>query len=464
MKQKLLLLLCIGLSSLMAIAQPQWVPFTQSVPTAPIFTLSTSSSTSVTFSVEVGGMNSETITQNGTNYNRVSISGATTLSSTGSPELPSLTYMVAIPECSEVQLAYTIGSQGSLSGFNIYPVPDYEEVTNPDSTVYLSEVFAIDQSVYSKNEYLPPVSVTIASQGYLRSQKYAEVVFSPLAFNPTTGQVAVAQQVEVTLTFNNPTTNVNVNTGIFNNVAAGSFINYVSNGVSAVINDRAATPGTVTWVTLQNVVQASGIVADYLIITSAPFFDPEDSTSQLLRIAQHRARYNGFDVAIVNMDNLLSYFINLADGDYKNERAIRRFTKAVYEGANASHTLDGKLGYVLLVGDVRAGNESMPTSYDHPYQYENSTYPSDYYFTCVTIQENGTYDEKGDLFIGRFCVENNTNYGATQLFNIVEKTICFEREFVPERINNVNFINGEITNPSTCEAYFENYNIHMFQV
>jgi len=64
---------------------------------------------------------------------------------------------------------------------------------------------------------------------------------------------------------------------------------------------------------------------------------------------------------------------------------MRTFIRRVFEGKNAQHTLDGKLGYVLLVGDNYGNNEGMPSSTDHDYIVVGiGKYRCDLYFSCVT--------------------------------------------------------------------------------
>jgi len=202
--------------------------------------------------------------------------------------------------------------------------------------------------------------------------------------------------------------------GIFNKVAAGAFINYEDDGMSALINDKAFekenfTPGNVQWITLTNADQADTIVADYLIITDSAFFKPNDPNSQLARLSTHRAWYNGFDVAIVNVEDIISDAVDFYyEGPsnwwepfdkYKEEQRICTCIKRIYEGKNALHTGDSCLAFVLLVGDYE-DNMGVPRATEHGifYDYPNDPYPSDYYFTCITKNAGGMYDDFGDLY------------------------------------------------------------------
>ncbi|MDZ7743682.1 MAG: C25 family cysteine peptidase [Bacteroidota bacterium] len=139
------------------------------------------------------------------------------------------------------------------------------------------------------------------------------------------------------------------------------------------------------------------------------------------QLAQHRAYYNGFDVGIVKIENILSLPFQFDDQEYQDEQKLRSFLKEVFDAENANHTYDGKLGYVILVGD----HDDVPTSYDqNPGKtFNDEPYPSDYYFTCLT-SENGMYDEIGEFFIGRLSIQN-----STELDNFINKITYFENEY-----------------------------------
>jgi tetratricopeptide (TPR) repeat protein len=413
-------------------SQNTWTPFTSPTPQQTEINLIVSDNSSVEFNVEVFGMYENDTTISGTNFQRIIVPGGTVTVTTGEPEMPYIRQLIAIPHCENVNLSVNITGSLSFSNYYIYPAPDYAEVINPDSSVYLEEVFSYDTNAYLQNQNYPQPTAEIKSTGFLRDQMYAEVYIYPVQFNPTTGNLQVNSNYEITLTFTNPGGPVNENTGIFNNVASNVFLNYVSSGITAKINDRPGHTGNIEWIELTEQGQADDIVADYLIITDDLFWDPSGQTTDLLRIAQHRAEYNGFDIAIVKVEQVMEVY-NIPGEDYEFERAIRRFIKAVYEGENANNTYDGKLGYVLLVGEATIDSvDGIPASYDlNPgalFQNNNpsSVYPSDYYYSCLN-SDNGIYDDVGELYVGRFSVDD-----AYKLHNIVEKTIYHEREYVPE--------------------------------
>ena len=447
-----------------------WVMFTQSTPQSPIIDLIQSDNQQVEFTVEVCGMFKTDLTEEGESFQRIEIPGAGKTDETGEPELPYIRQLIAIPECEGVVLTVNIIGHTDFNDYNIFPAPDYEEVQNPGGAVYLQEVFYKNDTVYEQNIYMPGINAEIVSTGYLRGQKYVEVYIYPIQFNPVSKHINVYTNYELILDFINPAGPVNVNTGIFNNVATNTMLNYVSSGISASINDNMQGNGNVQWINLTSPSQADNIVADYLIICSEEFFQPNEPNSEVLRIANHRATYNGFDVAILNAETIISdelgfYYEGLEPPQtqqYKKEQRIRTCIRRVYEGENAQHTYDNKVGYVLLIGDVDDDNLGMPTSYNHEYHTwgnPDDKYPADYYYSCVTPHPSDTidYDETGDLFIGRFCVDNNLQNGLTELHNVVSKTIYFESEATFGGWHDeVGVLLGDSINldPEYIEAYF----------
>ncbi|TVQ06763.1 MAG: hypothetical protein EA361_19200 [Bacteroidetes bacterium] len=289
----------------------------------------------------------------------------------------------------------------------------------------MEEVFTIDPTAYSTHSFTPQITAEIIQVGNIRSQRMAEVWIYPVQFNPVTGQLQVFTEIEVSLSFTNPTSEVSVNTGIFSNICQNVMLNYTEGGIGASINDRSSSTGTVSWI---EVTDTSGeIEADYLIIAAPAFFNSQNADLQAL--ADHRAEYNGFNVAIVNVADVISDAVGYPYNSdenwevYKDEQRIRNFIQSVYESEMANNTYDGKLGYVLLVGDDNVSTDYLVRPWRQPPPYPTEIHPKDYNYSCLT-HKYGVYDNYGDLFIGRFSVDSEA-----KLQNIVNKTIAFETEY-----------------------------------
>jgi len=125
--------------------------------------------------------------------------------------------------------------------------------------------------------------------------------------------------------------------------------------------------------------------------------------------------------------------------EYADYKEIRNYIADIYNTQGANHSYDGKLGYVLLIGDYIIGHPGtgLPPSYEYvggemepdgsgptnaavdDYQ---SLSASDYYYSCVTKDLfTDDYDLMGDLFIGRIPAGD-----ANELGNYVYKVLQYE--------------------------------------
>ncbi|MCL2511018.1 MAG: C25 family cysteine peptidase [Bacteroidales bacterium] len=451
MRKNLCLVIVACLLSTVANAQ-EWVSFgSRAEGSPPEISVQRNDNQQVSFTVGLSGMYVESRNEAGSVYKRLSMPECQTMGEIGSPEIPVVIKMVAIPECSDIVYSVTMSGVQTFSNYVVYPVPDQPPCEG-------DETFMMNSIAYSQNQYQPSTNYEELNIGALRSQRYVQLELHPVQYNPVTQTLTVATEMEVTLSFVNATTPVNVGVGIFNNVATNTMVNFVDQGITAAINDKAFEksgfqPGTVQWKRLSTPSDVENITADYLIICADVFFSGSQPHTEVQRIANHRKQYNGFDVLILNADDIISDAVGFSyegqfetqpTDEYKKEQRIRTCIRTIYETGTANHTMDGKLAYVLLIGDVDEGNTGMPTSYDH----NNGAYASDYYYSCITkVPNTDIYDDYGDLFIGRFGVPNNLVFGndphdprsgAPRLKNMVTKTINYEQDWNPgfkERAN-----------------------------
>ena len=305
-----------------------------------------STARSVSFEVSIPGIYALDTVVNGTTFTRLILPSGFAVNPAGSPEIPVLKYKVAIPNCDGTVVTYSIVSQQNMPSCWVYPVPEFQLEDHGDHVDY-EEVFVFDSAAYAQPRLAEPTAAA-TSNGALRAQRYVEITVNPVEFCPVTRQLSVIDKVEITLTFANPQGDIRQNVGIFNKIATNTFINYEDNGISPLINDKAYlqenfTRGMVKWITITNPTQADTIAADYLIITAADFFKPNDPNSPIKRIAEHRAWYNGYTVAIVNVEHILAQNFywegNPVQGEpndkYIKEQKMRTFIRQVFEGKKA---------------------------------------------------------------------------------------------------------------------------------
>ena len=117
-----------------------WVEYTASETTKPICNVLTSNDTLVKFNVLIPGM-FETPTDT---FNRVNIKEHTKMDSMGFPEMPIVSFLVAIPNCDSVILNIKIMDSTQFTGYNIYPAPELIPDTTDGGAIALIEQFAFN--------------------------------------------------------------------------------------------------------------------------------------------------------------------------------------------------------------------------------------------------------------------------------------------------------------------------------
>ncbi|MBN2564915.1 MAG: hypothetical protein JXB46_04315, partial [Candidatus Eisenbacteria bacterium] len=109
-------------------------------------------------------------------------------------------------------------------------------------------------------------------------------------------------------------------------------------------------------------------------------------------LAEHRAAWNGYNVGVVSTSSVVSY----AGAAAISDSIIRDFIQEVYQSGSAEHMADGKLGYVLLVGDARSDNPNTLVP-----AHEAGVITSDHWYACVEGD-----DEYADIMLGRLATSH----------------------------------------------------------
>ncbi|MCD4698498.1 MAG: T9SS type A sorting domain-containing protein [Bacteroidales bacterium] len=407
--KKITLLFAVIFSLSLSSFTQNWVEFTTSESVTPVCTVLTSNDTLVKFDVIIPGIFETPIDT----FNRVNIKEHSKMDSVGYPEMPIVSFLVAIPECDGVNLNITLLDSTQFTGYNIYPAPELVPDTIAGGGVALVEEFAYNRAAYESDALFPGTVAEAIDKGAIRAQHVVRVVLYPVQFNPVKDIIKAYSDFQITLSFNNPIGSINKDVGIFNEVVGNTLINYQSNGLNASVSCGAGLDNAGSWkwaTSFPN--DAIMDTCDYLLITDEYFFNEQAAKVYIDSLARHRAEFNGFDVVMVKM-------IDIEDSinGINNKERIRNLIKNTYDNGYANNTYDGKLAYVNLFGDVDLwnGQECIPTHYEDP---DHGGY--DVYFTQVYPDEDDIYP---DLMIGRCSVDT-----VTQVQNVVHKILNFKPE------------------------------------
>ena len=189
----------------------------------------------VEFEVTIPGMLNTVIDT----FNRVNIKNHTRFDSLGYPEVPIVSFIVAIPQCDSVYLNVDLLDSTTIDDINIYPAPRLVLDTTAGGAVALVEQFEYDRDAYETDAWFPGTVAETVDKGAIRAQDVVRVLFYPVQFNPVKKEIWAYSQVKITFTFYNASGSIHKDVGIFNEVVGNTLINYNSNGLNASISCRA---------------------------------------------------------------------------------------------------------------------------------------------------------------------------------------------------------------------------------
>ena len=231
------IVLCIG-----SLNAQNWMEFAAAETTTPNYNILKSDDTKVNFNISIPGMFETPIDT----FNRVNIKEHARMDSVGYPEMPIISFLVAIPECDSVNLQIELLDSTQFSGYNIYPAPELVPDTMTGGAIAIVEQFSYDSTAYSTDDWFPGTVAETIDKGAIRDQNLVRVLFYPVQFNPVDEEIWAYSKVKVTLTFNNPSGNVNSDVGIFNEVVGNTLINYNSNGLNVSVSCGAGLENLLT--------------------------------------------------------------------------------------------------------------------------------------------------------------------------------------------------------------------------
>jgi hypothetical protein len=348
--------------------------------------------------------------------------GSVSRGEAGLPDVPVLRQLVAIPDCRQIELHVTIASETELNGIDLRPAPGMRR----DSEGRVVEVYEEDPVVYEKDEDFPGDVLRVVSLGYLRGQRLALVEIAPVQYNPVRQRLRVINDVTVEIRTVDPMGALFRPVGPMDALLSGIVVNARQEGpfgappsggplMTGGAGEYQWCDGSTVAAVAQSVNQFG---ADYLIVVAEEVATPPADTTLIDQLADRRADYNGFNVAIVRVDQ-----IDGSPNTTSTPDSIRNLIKTVFDAQSATHMGDGRLGYVLLLGDAwnPAGDVLLPCYYGYP-EVAGETTCSDAYYSL--LDDDPHTDPFPDIFIGRLPVDADEN--DWEMDNVVSKILAYE--------------------------------------
>jgi hypothetical protein len=387
-----------------------WVSFddiTQTA-TAPALQIVSSDLSELVLTVTTPGVVSAAVNEDDVEYRKLEFPGYYHSTEVGYPLLPAVRQLIAVPEGCEVEVSVSLGNAVHYHGSVLYPVPATVVRYTPEGWEYLDEEFAIDEDAYSQSGYYPSEIASVSAGGSLRGQGVALLTVYPAQYDAVAVDLRVYPSLTITLSFVGGDGGVSTDIGPLSEIARGVVLNYQGMGGGQIRG--SAGPGTVD--TCETVAQCAANETDFLMIVHDSLMIGSADWPESL--AQHRADWNGWNVAIVPSAAVVKRW----GKDEMSDDAMQDFIRAVYDSCDAEHMDDGKLGYVLLVGDAKDATRGgahywLPA---HEQAVEMSTATTDHWYACVEGEDN-----YADLMIGRLAADHQS-----ELQWQVKKIIAYE--------------------------------------
>ena len=313
-------------------------------------------------------------------YATLTMDGYDNSTKVGFPSLPELTKLIEIPLCDEVNVHIVSADyeEYDAAALNVlYPVMPCQQ-SYPKS--YTGErPFNKDEAVYRTDAFYTsqPEVVTAHKIGTMRDVNMANVVVSPVAYNPVTDKIRVYSRIEVEITYGNA--NIPATLEMKDKYYSPLF--------------HAAKEAVINPMNTRNEFNVTPI--KYLIIANNMFANNE----QLLSFVNWKKRI-GYLVEVANTSTIGT-----------TTTAIKNYIKAEYTNATAENPAPT---FVLLVGDIAQVPTFTGTT--------DNSHKTDLYYATWT-----TGDNLPDCYYGRFSAQN-----VNQLLPQIEKTLMYEQYTMPD--------------------------------
>jgi hypothetical protein len=279
--------------------------------------------------------------------------------STGYPELPMITCLVAFPDSVTPHLEYSVFDERTQSVLPVYPSAAH--VISNEFTPALIDSFVKDSTAYLSDEFWPAERVRIIGETRICDQRLLQVQLFPAQYRASDSTLSTVASFSISVSFDS-------SEAVWSNTGLGHFQQMVHGspivGYSPIEQTYAPVP---TYFGQVDPEDGPGRMPDYVIICASGLY--EQSEDAIDALAEHRVSLNGFDVALVTTDDILEDFGRNANAI--TPEIIRRFTEHMWAewGVSSSNKTPG---YLLLIGD----HEDEEFS-DEPWFLPTHCYPVD---------------------------------------------------------------------------------------
>jgi hypothetical protein len=369
--------------------QDGWVSLdgVTTTPTPPTVEVLSSSSSEIVLLVKTPGVLCETVVEDTIEFQKITAPGCYHSPDVGYPGLPLVGQLIAVPEGAELEVSVAVPDSGDTVYFSdmaVYPTPALVIEYTPEGWEYLVEEFALDEGYYQSG-YYPTEVASVGGQGSLRGQGVARVTVYPVQFDGSTSELVAYPELLVTISCSGGRGGLEEPT----RVAELVLPNYEGG------DEREGVPAdTGKWEVCTSVADCDTLETDYLMVVEG------DLMGSIEMLAEHRSLWNGYNVAVVSDATVMAN----ANSQTISDLVIKKFIQDLWDlqgdTHSAEHMEDGRLGYVLLVGDARSDDR-----YSLIPAHQAGAITTDHWYACLEGD-----DEYADVMIGRIAAGDASEF------------------------------------------------------
>jgi len=356
---------------------------------------------------------------------RLTLEGGEPLGVNGAADLPVYRRAVAVANGGEVSITVGVDRTTVLDGVQL---GSYKSSSWRDHGASLPFGNRAADALRMQRVF-PETNAWIEYVGHIRGQRIASIVVSPIRWDRASGRIVVATDMDIRVAVNQPRGSVFNDVGPMDAALTGSVLNWSPRGAGGgIAGGSAGTRMTMssggqvcrctgsTWEVAA--ASAASCGADYLMIVT----DSLVSSSLIDSLALRRASYNGFNVAIAKVSQMRTAQMSTEPDTLVTPVMIRSMIDSVYASQTAAHMSDGRLGYVLLVGDAFDADRNvlLPSYYGYGSGASKQA-ASDAYYSFL---DDPAADLLPDVLIGRLPVDDDSL--DWELTNVVTKIVAYE--------------------------------------
>lgn len=345
--------------------------------------------------------------------------------STGYPELPMITCLVAVPDSVAPSIEYAFGPELEQSVPPVYPVP-FVYVDTTLCTACIADSFYQDSTAYVSTSFWPSSRVRHVGETRICDQRLLMIQLYPAQYRAADSTLSTVTSFSVSVSYDSSEAEwSSIGLGSFQGMVDGSpIVGYHS-------KDQTHAPlpdyfGVVD--PLEGPQYPNCRMPDYVIICASGLYAQCHEAVDAL--AEHRVSLNGFDVATV-LTNAIREDFGDEEQAIISDETIRSFTEHMWD--NWPQASIKKPSFILLIGDHEDSSYSSAEWFLPTHEYSDDIGTSgtvnnignDEWYAYMN-EDRDINNDFPDIMVGRLSVRNGTTNQTDTLSAIIDNIIDLE--------------------------------------